>query len=179
MDNCKHTHTHKHFFPLSTFSSLLFPLLSFFSSHLLSFFAILSNTSSSLLSPFSPLLCPFSSVLFLSSLILFYLILSHLILSYGISSFVSTSLVTTYLFFALPFSSLLFSSLLISSHLSTVDGALSSAFLWEVRDQGSKSEIFPPTSLSFEFDFERSSATKADLKELIHQVIIKYNILLI
>ena len=52
----------------------------------------------------------------------------------------------------------------------TVDDALSSPFLWEVRDQGSKSEIFPPTSLSFEFDFERSSASKGDLKALIQLV---------
>ena len=51
-----------------------------------------------------------------------------------------------------------------------VDGALASEFLWEVRDQGSKSEIYPPTSPSFEFNFERCSASRSDLKALIHQV---------
>jgi hypothetical protein len=32
------------------------------------------------------------------------------------------------------------------------------------------SEVYPPTSITFEFDFERTSASKNDLKVLIQQV---------
>lgn len=51
-----------------------------------------------------------------------------------------------------------------------MDTALNSEFLWEVRDPGSQSEVYPPTSVAFEFAFERSCASRNDLKLLIHQV---------
>lgn len=39
-----------------------------------------------------------------------------------------------------------------------------------MRDPGSLSEVYPPTSMAFEFAFERSCASRNDLKLLIHQV---------
>jgi serine/threonine protein kinase len=53
---------------------------------------------------------------------------------------------------------------------ATVDDALTHNFLTDnLMNKDSLSDIYPPTSLSFEFEFERSSATKQQLKGLIQQ----------
>jgi hypothetical protein len=58
----------------------------------------------------------------------------------------------------------------LSSLFSAADEAIASSFLSDVAGQGSVSELYPAVSEGFEFDFERSGATKQQLKALIAQV---------